>query len=71
MIVAMLGGDADSDDGAASDGADADHADDDDGVVTSAMKVLEGVRHARAADARELAARYLCTRICVWELAAF
>eukprot|EP00959_Pyramimonas_sp_CCMP1952_P086237 1803676-Pyramimonas_sp.AAC.1 len=33
------------------DGADADHADDN-GVFASGMKVLEGVRDVRAADAR-------------------
>eukprot|EP00959_Pyramimonas_sp_CCMP1952_P290449 6074883-Pyramimonas_sp.AAC.1 len=51
-IAAMLG--ADSDDGAASDGADADSADGDDGVFASVrMKVSEGIRNARAADARK------------------
>ncbi len=42
----------DNDDGTASDGTDANHADDDDGVLASVMEVLEGVRHALAADAR-------------------
>eukprot|EP00959_Pyramimonas_sp_CCMP1952_P368696 7722965-Pyramimonas_sp.AAC.1 len=53
MIVAMLATMLTaSDGGAASVGADADHAGDDDGVFASVMSVLEGARHARAADAR-------------------
>eukprot|EP00959_Pyramimonas_sp_CCMP1952_P307209 6430047-Pyramimonas_sp.AAC.1 len=46
------GDDTGAGDGAASDDADADYADDDDVAFASVMKVLDGVRHARAADAR-------------------
>eukprot|EP00959_Pyramimonas_sp_CCMP1952_P339012 7099497-Pyramimonas_sp.AAC.1 len=45
------------------DGAGADHAGDDDGAFASVMQVLEGIRNALAADAREWLARYFLTRI--------